>query len=440
MATTKPGHKTPPSTVKPTMSVPAPKPNEPLWTTPLKVFGCSGPIGCGKTTLMLTINPNPRTTIYYDFELSGTSHVFELNVAFGEDVFVNGVNYFNVAEEIAKVHPDGHKPADLWRWWEKHIVETCVPGKFKLAIVEPVSELEEALTFDVKARPLEYGLSQGQLSKAPGLIQWQVNSTWKRKLSNLAGRVETFAFASHQGVVFSGGKATQQKKSKGRSILKELATVFAWLSAAKDKDGNPIRDAPSASFIPPNGKDRLEKFIFKDGNLKPVPVMPPFMKRCTPEIIRWYMLNPVGMRGISEEEKYRPEVRTPEEQEAAQLEMLEAQTEAQRAKAEALQAEDRVLRGRERLRKEMAAQQPAAKVSSSTGQSDPYNGRTKAAYIARINSLMKHLYENKIMTKADLKASVVKRGGEKLSDLSFKALYDLNLALGNRAPGFAPWE
>lgn len=407
-----------------------------MWPLPVPVLGVTGPVASGKTTFLLSINPYYELTKYWDFELSGVSHVATL------PGFVEGVNYFNVAKEMAKEFPDGHEDYELWRWWRQHILEQCKPGDTKLALTDPISELEESLVSDIWKRPNHYNTTHNKLANATGLVWGIMKSEWKRVLSNLAGRVETYGFSSHQAAVYAGGKPVPgKKKPKGKETLWQLATIYMELNR---KDEGDEMAPPSAKML----KNRLS-IIRPDalGNPLPHQVVPPFLKVAKPSVIRWYMKHPVGLRPkLAADEVLHKEETTELDKQEMELALLEARKEADQVRLEALQLQDRMGQQRRKL----ASSGNTATAHRPPPQAEPANGQqrdggvpalTRTDALGRAKTYVEAILKRKIMSPAAIKESIRVRGGSGVSFSSLKTpqLIDLVSKLADKVPDVGSW-
>lgn len=271
----------------------------PLWKIPIPILGLTGEYASGKTLFGLTIEPG-ETTLIYDSEL-------------GSDPYQSlGFDRVDMAREMTAANPDGYLPKDLFLWWLDHM-RSIEPGKYSVIVLDPVSEIESGLVEYVRSNPAEFGYTAGQFAKAEALVWGAVKDYWKRILSEIASRCETFVFTSHMRDEFRAGSPTRRRIPKGKETLMELATVYLQMDRSPDKKGN-VSDIPSAIVL----KSRLASFrATDDGMVETIPVLPPRLPKATPFAIREYMAKPPNFDKLSAGE------RLPEEREATAEELAE---------------------------------------------------------------------------------------------------------------------
>lgn len=311
---------------------------QPLWPKPIPVIGLTGEYASGKTLFALTICPGPGTLVY-DLEKSSESYL---------DL---GFHRIDAHLEMLKSHPKGYKPRELWSWWKASIM-SIPTGKYRVIVLDPISEIENALVDYVQSHPGEFGRTSSQYAKASGLMWGDVKQEWKQVLSDLASRCETFCFVAHMGQVYQGNTPTGRRKPKGKETLEELASLYLQLERRPDAKGN-TPAVPSAIVR----KNRQLHIRVTDAGLETCPALPPRIPVATPNAIRQYQLTPPDYANLKEEEK-APEVKVTEE-ELAELRAraAEAEAETERIKLERM---DRMERQRLKPIGEEMAAAPAA--------------------------------------------------------------------------------
>lgn len=243
----------------------------------IPVVGVSGEKGSGKTLFMLSIDP--ESTCYVDLEKS--SETYSVPVKKRLDLF----------DEMVRVHGPNHIPSAMECWiWFRDFVVSIQPGEYTVLAVDPISDIEAGAVDYVRANPEEFGISKGQVEKAPGLVWGAVKSYLKAILGILASKVETFAFSTHQGNVWSGGKPVPGKrKAKGKDILAELASLYVEVQRKPDANGK----VPAKPVAITTGKDpykcRLSISTLEGDEWIHRPILPPRVDGFTPAKIREYI-------------------------------------------------------------------------------------------------------------------------------------------------------
>lgn len=245
----------------------------PLWpnNTPnglkIEIIGVTGEYASGKTLFGLTIDP--ANTLLFDTEKSAGCY---------ENLGFTRVDLTKMANK---------KPIELYQAWTS-AVSKIQPGKYRVIALDTVSEIESGLCDWVADNPAQFGHTKAQYDKMEGLYWGDVKEHWKRILSDLASRCETFVFTAHTTNVWSGNKPTGKRKAKGKETLMELATLYLWLERKPDSKGR-VPGIPSAEVA----KDRLAiTTIDENGEIKVLPILPARLPEATPAAIRKYILNP----------------------------------------------------------------------------------------------------------------------------------------------------
>lgn len=315
-----------------------------LWPQAIPLIGLSGEYQSGKTLFGLTIT-DPAQMLVYDFEKSSESY------------HSLGFTRIDVPAQMLKVHPKGYKPTDTYQWWRQHVT-TIEPGKYRVIMVDPASDIESGVTEWVRANPSYFGHTPAQYIKMSGLLWGDMKELWKVILADLASRCETFVFTVHMGDAWSGDKPTGRRKPKGKSTLMELASLFLQLERRADAKGN-VPVLPSAVVL----KSRLVHMKIDKGQVRMVPSLPPRLPVATPEAIRAYMLSPPDYSKLAKEERVPEQSLTEDDRAAVKLATAEATAETERLRLERLdkeqQAEQRRREAAEARDRAKAAQQAA---------------------------------------------------------------------------------
>lgn len=257
----------------------------PLWPQPIEVLGLTGEFASGKTLFGLTISPGPSTLVY-DMEKSSATYQSL------------GFERIDMPTEMLRAYPGGYKPIDTFNWWLAH-VKSIPAGKFRVIMLDPVSEVETGLVDWVRANPSKFGKTAAQYVKMSGLLWGDVKEFWKSILSDIASRCETFAFTSHMTNIWRDDKPTGKRKAKGKETLMELATLY--LNMERKANGKGELPAKPAAVIL---KSRLStiKFDPGTGDTTIVPTLPPRLPVATPFSIRQYMAAPPDYSKLTPEE------------------------------------------------------------------------------------------------------------------------------------------
>ena len=281
----------------------------PLWQKPIEVLGLTGEFASGKTLFSLTIAPGPDT-LAFDLEKSNATYQPDL-----------GFTRVDVPAQMLRVRPNGYKPADTFEWWLAQ-VRAVSPGRYRVIVLDPVSEIESGLADWVKANPAHFGRTAAQYAKSSGLMWGDVKEYWKAILADLASRCETFAFTSHMANVWERDGPTGKRKAKGKETLMELATLYLQLERKKDAKGN-VPAKPAAVVL----KSRLSSTRVDPatGDVETVPTLPPRLPEATPKAIRQWMEKPPDYANLSAD-MLAPEP-TMTDDERAEMRLATARTE-----------------------------------------------------------------------------------------------------------------
>lgn len=316
----------------------------PLWPndTRIEVIGLTGDYASGKTLFGLTIAPG-KDTLVYDTEKSAGTY---------QSLGFDRVDL--PAALLGKFKGSAYKPIDLFEFWLAS-VRSIEPGRYRVIMLDTVSEVENGLVDWVREHPKEFGYSASQFSMG-GFLWGAVKDYWKAILADIAARCETFVFASHLRTVWKGGSPTGQKAAKGKDTLMELASLYLHMERKKDAKGN-IPAVPSATVL----KSRLSATAIVDGKVVIRPYLPPRLPEATPDAIRAYIVAPPDYSHLKKSELAPEEQMT--EDERLQLKAATAQAEAQ---AEALRNERLA-----RTQAAVAGKQAATAASTTTTTTTP---------------------------------------------------------------------
>lgn len=282
---------------------------KPLWPNgqKLEIIGLTGEFASGKTLFGLTIAP--AQTLVFDTEKSCGPY---------EQLGFTRVDLTKLSNL---------KPIELFEKWWAGIKQIPI-GKYRVGMLDTVSEIESGLTDWVEQHPGEFGHTKGQYDKMEGLFWGDVKELWKRILSDLASRFETFVFTSHLRNVWEGGRPTGKRAPKGKETLMELASLYLHMERKPDEKGR-VADKPSARVL----KTRLAHTMIDDaGEVVIRSILPPYLHEATPTAIRKYIEQPADYAKLKKHELLPEERLSDDQRLAMQAGMAEANRDAEQAK------------------------------------------------------------------------------------------------------------
>jgi hypothetical protein len=256
-----------------------------LWPKRLPVIGGSGRYESGKTLFGLSISPGP-STICYDFEDSSAPY---------EAI---GFERVDVPRLMQARRAGSYNPLDTFVWfWDQ--MKALVPGKHRVIVVDPITDIESGAVQWVKQRPQDFGYTPAQFSRMEGIMWDCMKQLWKAILLDISTKVETFYFVAHGKREWIGSTPTTKEVPKGKQTLMELASLYLWFDRSPNKDGEkPAK--PAANVL----KQRIIDFSMAEGVLEIAPILPPRLPEATPQAIREYMLHPANYDKLKPEERY----------------------------------------------------------------------------------------------------------------------------------------
>ena len=288
----------------------------PLWPGGMKieVLGLTGEFESGKTLFGLSIDP--ANTLCFDMEKSSGCY---------EGL---GFTRVDMADVMLSKFGARYTPVDVFNTWNAAI-DAITPGKFRVIMLDPVSEVESGLASWVRANPAKFGKTASQYQKMEGLYWADVKEHWKLMLSKLAAKCECFVFTAHLKFVWSDNRPTRRRTPKGKDTLMELATLYLHLDRTiNDKGAKPA--IPSAHVL----KDRLAhtRINEKTGAVEIVPILPPRLPVANPQAIRKYIEEPANFKKPRKGEL--AVIETMSDDERLVLDTQRAEAERDRAQAE----------------------------------------------------------------------------------------------------------
>lgn len=292
----------------------------------IPVICVAGEPGSGKTLFGLTVDPGcfnftkDPSTLVWDTEGSSVSYEGSLNF-----------DRIDIPREVLKAKPGGYSSLDLFNFWQQS-AERIPPEKYKVLVLDTVTEIEDGLVDYVKSNPSKFGYTQGQFIKMEGLMWGVVKREWKRLIMMLSNRCETLVLTAHMRDEFKGSQPTGRRLPRVKETVMSVTSLYLILSRQQPARKKAICVVPSAIVK----KSRLLFFDKATGNRKQV--LPPCLPDASPDGIRKYLKKPVDTENlkISERAVPKPEV-TEEEKMALQAEI--AHYEAERAQADLSRAE-----------------------------------------------------------------------------------------------------
>jgi hypothetical protein len=231
---------------------------------------------------------DPSRCVHFDFEKSA-------------ETYQQGLQFTRIDMQQWAREKYGNtrlRPIDLFKMFREIYTTQLPPGRFRVAVIDDVSSLEEGLVEYVRANPAEFGYTAGQFAKSEAMVWGAVKSHYKALL--LANGIETVVLVCHQRNQFVGGKPTGRKEAKGKETVLELASLFLELDRRPDDKGK-TPTAPNATCL----KNRLSVFVpnSQTGEMEPRPVLPPRMSACSPAKIRAYMQSPPDYSKLKADER-----------------------------------------------------------------------------------------------------------------------------------------
>ena len=228
---------------------------------------------------------------------------------------------------MRKKFPTGYKPVDLFLWWKEH-VKTIQPGRFRVIVLDPATDIESGMTDWVSANPAYFGHTANQYQKMSGVMWGDVKSYWKSILGDLSSRCETLCYTAHLGMEFKDKEATGKRKIKGKSTLSELASLFLWFERKPDAKG--VKPNKPSAFVV---KSRLMVMkVDADGEVEMQQVLAPKMAVATPNELRRAFANPAGGREIDNLERHVEETLSEDDRLRLEVQRAEADRDAAQAK------------------------------------------------------------------------------------------------------------
>ena len=297
----------------------------PLWRDlEIPVIIGTGEYGQGKTIFGLSICPGSETLVY---DLEGSSLTYRSV----------GFTHVDMAAELNKKYPNGYTAEQRYLWWRENVLLKAKSGKFRVLMVDPVSEIEDGLAEHVRKNAAKFDLTDEQIRKAAPLFWAAMKKQWKADLELFRPYFETIYMTVHLRDEFVNNARTGKREPKGKDTICEVASLFLWFEREKNKATGKSADIPSAIVM----KTRLAKTrITEDGDLEVVAILPPRIPEATPKGIRKYIDAPPDYSKLAKDERVLEKEMS--ESEKLILQASIASNQAAAASAEAAMMEKRM--------------------------------------------------------------------------------------------------
>jgi hypothetical protein len=306
---------------------------KPLWGEGIDIpfFGVCGEHNSGKTLALIEILP--ERTVYTGFELSATTYSNMVNL---------GLMY-EASKEVPKKYPN-YRPVDSWLWWEATML-ALPPGKFDVAAIDTIGDMEDGLPDHVASLYANYGFSSADNFRSTKGIFWgHVQDYLQKKLLEIMRKtgIQTIAFAAHMKTPWVDGKPVANvRETEGKKVWLKLATVLLRLERKYNAKGA-LPDAPNAIVVKSrlavpkkNAAGEIERDEF--GRSQWVTVLPAAIPSFCPGSIRFYIKNPANLEKPKKGETVEIPVMTEEQKLAMQSEIAANDRAAAEAKLQTMQ-------------------------------------------------------------------------------------------------------
>ncbi len=268
----------------------------------IPVVVLAGEAGSGKTLWGLTADPN---TILYNDNMETPPTTLVIDTEGSSESYSDMLNFkrIDLVETCVRLHTALYKPEHMFLEFEK-IVKALQPGKYTVAMVDVITEIEDGMVEYILANPGKYGKTAAQFAKAGGLMWGVMKAEEKRILMALASKVETLVITVHMKQPFKGGKPCGKRIPKGKEVLKDIASLYMILERKADARSKEPPMVPSGRCNPPEGKSRIMGIV----NGKPHQMLPPYLKDASPNGIREYLSSPPDFGNLKLSERAKPEI------------------------------------------------------------------------------------------------------------------------------------
>jgi len=388
-----------------------------LWGREIPVVGLTGEFEAGKTLFVLSIDPNcfdpkaEKTTLLWDTEGSASPYASSLNF-----------EHRNLHDVMLERFPNGHKPVDLFQTWHAETL-TVEPGRYAVLGLDVVTEIEDGLCDWVRAHPEEFGHTKQQYTKMEGLFWGDVKAYWKRILSTLVSRCETFAFTSHMRAVWSGSSPIPGKRApKGKETLMELASLYLKLDRTAEPGKPKAPRKPAGTLL----KSRLANLDPKTKEF--FPILPPRLPEATPDAIRAYIESPPDYAKLKKAEQAIDQSMTPAEELAIKAQIAENEAITAQANLSHLEAMKTAAAEQGKAMAQATASKPAAPTPVPPTPAEYTAKTTDQCGEDQVEAIRK-LLADVGASLDDAKTMLAKRGAERIADLSIVQAEELETKL-----------
>lgn len=342
---------------------------KPILPISIQRMAVTGKPESGKS--LLGISFMPQETCAYDLEESLAPYCQSPSNPKGIPVACR----IAVQREMIKLKPNGYKPIELFEWWYNDFRQRCVPGRYRVIIIDPISEIEEGLVEYVKNNPKLFGATPDQYAKMSGIMWGHAKAFWKSILIDLGNRTERdgvdglLYLVTHLGQKYENNKPTGQMKPKGKSTISEVVSLF--LSLRREVQANGAKPKiPSAIVLKSRLANSVALFNQETGEMTfdHQPILPPNLPEVSPAALRKWMLSPPDYSNLAPELLQPPlEKLTEDERLELELARAEAMREAEMAKLQYLSTVSDVQAQQAKIQ----AQQQAQDLKRDTATSPP---------------------------------------------------------------------
>src|SRR5262249_20642290 len=141
----------------------------------------------------------------------------------------------------------GYKPTQVFEWWQAHI-RGIQPGRYRVIVLDTITEVENGLVEWVRSHPQEFGHTQAQYAKMSALMWGDTKQHWKALLTDLATRCQKLVFVSHTASVWAGDRPRGNRRPRAKETLMQLPSLYLVMERKPDKSGK-VPDKPSATVL-----------------------------------------------------------------------------------------------------------------------------------------------------------------------------------------------
>lgn len=274
----------------------------------IEVVGFTGEFWEGKTWAMLDLAPGKHPeghkfaglarTRYYDGEKSGGNYS-----GFGHD-------RVDIFEEVSKAFTDPrtgeikkYDQHDVFRWLLADL-QKIPAGRYDVIGIDPITDIEDAITSLVRSKPEQFGLTSNQVNKSGGMLWGAMKTYYKQTLLQaMSGRCKTFAFTAHMRDEYIGNAPSGKREPKGKETLYELSTLYLQLERkipTSGPDAGKKPEKPAAIVL----KGRIDDvWIDEDGEVCSQNLIPPRIDPYTANHLRQYIAHGFNVSRPLETEK-----------------------------------------------------------------------------------------------------------------------------------------